>query len=179
MHLSHHTRHALKVPWQVWACLVHTGPEGRSQNSQHVSRRCLSSVDTGDALSLGPRSLPQGWYRKAYCPRKSQGQSASTEKHPGLTSMAGCESHKAEVIWIGSSRQQKAGICEPQGLRGLPKQQSCHTFSTHMAEGPQVWGVAGLLGLKHCRTPCSRGAETEPSCPSQFLLSEIGPPSPW
>ena len=70
---SHHMPHS-QGPWQIWACLVHTGAEGRSQNSQHVSRRYLSSVDTEDALSLGPRNLQQGWYRRAHCPQICQGK---------------------------------------------------------------------------------------------------------
>lgn len=129
---SHHTP-CSQSPWQIWACLVHT--EERSHKAQHVSRRCLSSVDTEDTLSLGPRNLQQGWYRKAHGPRKSQGQRGCTERHPGLTSTAGCEPHKAEVMQTGSSSPQKAGIGGPGVSGGCPGK-SLATPSPLVAEGP-------------------------------------------
>lgn len=53
----------------------HWGREEKPELSACVTQ-CLRLVDTEDALSLGPRSLPLGWYRKTHRPRKSQGQNA-------------------------------------------------------------------------------------------------------
>ena len=51
------------------------GREEKPELSACVTQ-CLRLVDTEDALSLGPRSLPLGWYRTAHRPRKSQGHNA-------------------------------------------------------------------------------------------------------
>lgn len=174
---SHHTP-CSQGPWQIGLVWSTLGQRREATKLRMCHAGVLSSVDTEVALSLGPRNLQQGRYRKAHCPRKSQGQRGCTERHPGLTSTAGCEPHKAEVMQTGSSSPQKAGIGGPRVGGGCPGK-SLATPSPLVAEGPQVWGVSGLRGLKRCRIPRSRGAGTEPSYPSQsFLLPETAPYSP-